>query len=211
MPSNTLTDVAIKRLAAGAKPIRVFDGLGLYLEVTPKGGKWWRLKYRFQGKEKLLSMGTYPETSLKKARERRDEARTLLADGADPSAARKAARSTSGKAEGNSFEVVAREFHETMRERWSEPHAKRWLERLRKDVFPYLGARALPDVSAPLLLQTMRRVESRGVRETVHSILQACGQVFRYGIATGRCERNPASDLRGRTWQPSPTRWELAI
>ena len=167
------------------------------MEVTPKGGKWWRLKYRFQGKEKLLSMGTYPETSLKKARERRDDARALLAGGADPSAARKAARSSGGKVDGHSFEVVAREFHETMRDRWSEPHAKRWLERLRKDVFPYLGALALPEVSAPLLLQTMRRVESRGVRETVHSILQACGQVFRYGIATGRCERNPASDLRG--------------
>jgi integrase len=197
MPSNTLTDVAIKRLVPSTKPVRVFDGLGLYLEVTPKGGKWWRLKYRFEGKEKLLSMGTYPETSLKNAREKRDEARGLLANGVDPSAARKAARSTEHGSGGTSFETVAREFHETMRDRWSDPHAKRWLERLRKDVFPYVGARALPEVSAPLLLETLRRVESRGVRETVHSILQACGQVFRYGIATGRCERNPASDLRG--------------
>jgi integrase len=197
VPSNTLTDVAIKRLVPSTKPVRVFDGLGLYLEVTPKGGKWWRFKYRFEGKEKLLSMGTYPETSLKSAREKRDEARGLLANGVDPSAARRAARSTEHSSSGSSFEIVAREFHETMRDRWSDPHAKRWLERLKKDVFPYVGARALPEVSAPLLLETLRRVESRGVRETVHSILQACGQVFRYGIATGRCERNPASDLRG--------------
>lgn len=197
MTSNTLTDVAIKRLVPSTKPVRVFDGLGLYLEVTPKGGKWWRFKYRFEGKEKLLSMGTYPETSLKNVREKRDEARGLLTNGVDPSAARKAARSTEHGGGGTSFEIVAREFHETMRDRWSDPHAKRWLERLKKDVFPYVGARALPEVSAPLLLETLRRVESRGVRETVHSILQACGQVFRYGIATGRCERNPASDLRG--------------
>lgn len=197
MTSNTLTDAAIKRLSASAKPVRVFDGLGLYLEVTPRGGKWWRLKYRHGGKEKLLSMGTYPDTSLRKAREKRDEARALLAAGVDPSVVRKAAKASRSFGDAKSFEVVAREFHETMREQWSEPHAKRWLERLNKDVFPYLGARALIDISAPLLLETMRRVESRGVRETVHSILQACGQVFRYGIATGRCERNPATDLRG--------------
>ena len=97
----------------------------------------------------------------------------------------------------NTFEVVAREFHDAKHSEWSGPHATRWLERLRKDVFPWLGRMLLPDITAPMLLQTLRRVESRGVRETVHSIQQACGQVFRYGIATGRCERNPAADLRG--------------
>ena len=197
MTSNTLTDAVVKRLSAGDKAVRVFDGLGLYLEISPRGGKWWRLKYRFGGKEKLLSMGTYPDTSLKKAREKRDEARHLLAAGVDPSSVRKATKASRSVGAANSFEIVAREFHETMRDRWSDPHAKRWLERLKKDVFPYVGARALPEVSALLLLETLRRVESRGVRETVHSILQACGQVFRYGVATGRCERNPASDLRG--------------
>ena len=97
----------------------------------------------------------------------------------------------------NTFEVVARGFHDAKHSEWSGPHATRWLERLRKDVFPWLGRMLLPDITAPMLLQTLRRVESRGVRETVHSIQQACGQVFRYGIATGRCERNPAADLRG--------------
>jgi integrase len=142
-------------------------------------------------------MGTYPDTSLKKARERRDEARALVASGVDPSAARKAEKLSANGTAAGSFEAVAREFHKTREGEWSAPHAKRWLERLEKDVFPYLGAQPLSDVSAPALLEVLRRVESRGVRETVHSILQACGQVFRYGVATGRAERNPASDLRG--------------
>jgi len=195
--SDTLTDAAIRRASPGPKPIRLFDGRGLYLEVRPKGGKWWRLKYRFEGKEKLLSLGTYPDVSLKKARERRESARAVLVSGVDPSTARKAVKASRSGGPVNSFETVAREFHETQREQWSEPHAKRWIERLQKDVFPYLGALALPDISAPMLLETLRRVEARGVRETVHSILQACGQVFRYGVATGRADRNPAGDLRG--------------
>lgn len=173
----------------------MFDGRGLYLEVTPQGNKWWRLKYRFGGKEKLLSMGTYPDTSLRQARLRRDEARALLASGVDPSAARKASKTAVAGV--NSFESVAREFHDTKRSQWSEAHARRWLERLQKDIFPFLGDRLLSDISAPLLLETLRRVEARGVRETVHSLQQGCGQVFRYGIATGRCDRNPAADLRG--------------
>jgi hypothetical protein len=197
MASDTLTDTAIRKATPGSKPVRMFDGRGLYLEVSPRGGKWWRLKFRFDGKEKLLSLGTYPEVSLKKAREKREEARTLVAARVDPSEARKAEKASRTGVGAGSFEAVAREFHETQRAQWSDPHAKRWLERLEKDVFPYLGARALPDIAAPLLLETLRRVEARGVRETVHSILQACGQVFRYGIATGRGERNPAGDLRG--------------
>lgn len=197
MASEALTDLAIRKIQPSTKPVRVFDGRGLYLEVTPRGGKWWRLKYRFGGKEKLLSMGTYPDTSLKKAREKRDVARALLASGVDPSAARKAVKASAAGAAANSLEAIAREFHQTRQGDWSAQHSKRWLERLEKDVFPYLGARALSDVSAPMLLEVLRRVEARGVRETVHSILQACGQVFRYGIATGRAERNPAGDLRG--------------
>jgi integrase len=197
MASDTLTDLAIRRSVPGEKSHRLYDGRGLYLEVTPNGGRWWRWKYRFEGKEKLLSMGTYPDTGLKMARGKRDEARTLLASGVDPSAVRRAVKSSRMGTEANSFEAVAREFHEAKRAEWSEPHARRWLERLVKDVFPYIGAQALSDIPAPLLLKTLRRVEDRGVRETVHSILQACGQVFRYGIVTGRAERNPAADLRG--------------
>ena len=197
MASDTLTDLAIRRTVPREKSHRLYDGRGLYIEVTPNGGRWWRWKYRFEGREKLLSMGTYPDTSLKMARGKRDEARSLLASGVDPSAVRRAVKSSRMGAEANSFEAVAREFHEAKRAEWSEAHARRWLERLVKDVFPYVGAQALNDIPAPLLLKTLRRVEDRGVRETVHSILQACGQVFRYGIASGRAERNPAADLRG--------------
>ena len=197
MASTPLTDIAVKKAKPADKPVRIFDGRGLYIEIAPSGGKWWRWKYRFEGKERLLSMGTYPDVTLKAARDRRDEARALLQSGVDPSAVRKAAKASRSVAGVNCFETVAREFHGVKQEEWSEAHAKRWLERLEKDVFPWVGSLQLPDVTAPLLLATLRRVESRGVRETVHSIQQACGQVFRHGIVTGRCERNPASDLRG--------------
>jgi hypothetical protein len=139
MASEALTDLAIRKIQPGIKTVRVLDGRGLYLEVSPKGGKWWRLKYRFAGKEKLLSMGTYPDTSLKKAREKRDEARALLASGVDPSEARRAEKASGAGAAGNSLEAIAREFHQTRQGEWSAPHAKRWLERLQKDVFPYVG------------------------------------------------------------------------
>jgi len=195
--TDKLTAQGIKNAKPTAKTQRFFDGGGLYLEVTPEGSKRWRLKYRFGGKEKLLSMGVYPETTLAKARERRQEAREKLADGIDPSAARKAEKASRAGVAANSFEAVAREFHETKKAEWSGPHARRWLERQEKDVFPWLGSLSLADITAPMLLQTLRRVEARGVRETVHSLQQGCGQVFRYGIATGRCERNPAADLRG--------------
>jgi Arm DNA-binding domain len=197
MVSDALTDAAMRRIAPNDKTYRMYDGRGLYLEIRPNGGKWWRLKYRYEGKEKLLSMGTCPDTSLKLAREKRNEARALLASGVDPSVTRKAAKASREGTSSGSFEAVAREFHEARRAEWSEPHARRWLERLVKDVFPFVGAQPLGEVTAPILLKTLRRVEDRGVRETVHSILQSCGQVFRYGIATGRAERNPAADLRG--------------
>lgn len=197
MATNTLTKLSIDALKPGLTRQRVFDGGGMYLQVEPNGSRWWRLKYRHQGKEKLLSLGVYPAVSLKDARQQRDDARALIAKGVDPSAARKAQDASGKGVSADSFEAVAREFHEAKREEWSPAHSTRWLERMRKDVFPYIGAMPIADVTAPVLLQTLRRVESRGVRETVHSIQQACGQTFRYGIATGRCERNPAADLRG--------------
>lgn len=197
MKTDLLADVTVRKVSPTGQRTRLYDGRGLYLEVTPSGGKWWRFKYRFGGKEKLLSMGTYPDTTLKKAREKRDAARALLASEVDPSAVRKAAKVGHAGVALNSFEATAREFHETKRDQWSAPHAKRWLERLEKDIFPYLGNAMLAEITAPLLLHALRRVEARGVRETVHSLQQSCGQVFRYGIATGRGERNPAADLRG--------------
>lgn len=198
-PQNRmLSDTQIRAAKASDKPLRLYDERGLYLEITPSGGRWWRLKYRFGGKEKLLSMGTYPDTGLKAARDRRDRARELLAQGVDPSVARRAERDSQAQAATNSFEVVAREWHATVHAgQVSAGHAARTLTRLEQDVFPWLGALPIGDIKPPQLLQIVRRVEDRGAIETAHRALQACGQVFRYAIATGRAERDPTPDLRG--------------
>ncbi|MFP5460421.1 MAG: tyrosine-type recombinase/integrase, partial [Gammaproteobacteria bacterium] len=192
-----LTDTTIRNAKPGAKPIKLFDERGLYLEVAPAGGKWWRFRYRFGGKAKLLSMGTYPDVGLAQARERRDEARKLLADGGDPSQHRKAAKAAGAERAGNSFEVVAREWYAKMSPRWAASHGDKVIRRLERDVFPWLGARPVAEVAAPELLAVLRRVEGRGTVETAHRALQNCGQVFRYAIATSRAERDPAADLRG--------------
>ena len=193
-----LSDTQIRAAKAGMKPIRLYDERGLYLEVTPNGGRWWRFKYRFGGKEKLLSMGTYPDTGLKAARERRDRARALLEDGVDPSDVRRAEKESRSEAAVNSFEAVAREWHATIHSaQVSAGHAARTLIRLEQDVFPWLGGLPIGEIMAPQLLQAMRRVEARGAIETAHRALQACGQVFRYAIATGRAERDPTPDLLG--------------
>jgi integrase len=193
-----LSDTQIRTTKPAEKPIRLYDERGLYLEVTPNGGRWWRLKYRFGGKEKLLSMGTYPDTSLKAAREKRDRARTLLADGVDPSETRRAEKASRSEVVVNSFETVGREWHATIHlAHVSAGHAARTLIRLEQDVFPWLGTLPVGEIKAPQLLQAMRRIEARGAIETAHRALQACGQVFRYAIATGRAERDPTPDLRG--------------
>lgn len=192
-----LTDVLIKNAKPGPKPVRHFDGGGLYLEVAPSGGKWWRLKYRHDGKEKRLSLGTYPDTSLKDARDRRDQARRDLAAGIDPGAKRKAEKATRTELAANTFEAVAREWHQAVHcAAVTESHAARTLLRLEQDAFPWIGATPIAEVTAPKLLEALRKVEARGAIETAHRVRQACGQVFRYGIATGRCERDPAADLR---------------
>lgn len=193
-----LTDMQIRSTKPGAKPIRLYDERGLYLEVTPRGGRWWRFKYRYAGKEKLLSMGTYPDTPLKAARDRRDRARTLLQEGVDPSEARRAEKASRSQGVLNGFEAVAREWHATIHvEKVSAGHAARTLIRLEQDVFPWLGGVPVGEIKAPQLLQAVRRIEARGAIETAHRALQSCGQVFRYAIATGRAERDPTPDLRG--------------
>jgi integrase len=193
-----LSDTRIRTTRPGERPVRLYDERGLYLEITTNGGRWWRFKYRFEGKEKLLSMGTYPDTPLKAARDRRDRARALLEEGVDPSEARRAEKASRSEVVINGFEAVAREWHATIRLRQvSAGHAARTLIRLEQDVFPWLGGLPVGEIKAPQLLQTIRRIEARGAIETAHRALQACGQVFRYAIATGRAERDPAPDLRG--------------
>ncbi|RZL04502.1 MAG: DUF4102 domain-containing protein [Rubrivivax sp.] len=198
MALNTLDAITVKNAKPGDKPQKLFDGGGLFLLVQTTGGRLWRLKYRFGGKEKLLSLGTYPDTSLKDARDKRDEARKDLAQGIDPSSKRKAEKSSRTEVATNSFEAVAREWHITIHiPKVTEAHAARTLVRLEQDVFPWLGALPVATITPPKLLEAMRRIESRGAIETAHRALQACGQVFRYAIATGRAERNPAADIQG--------------
>ena len=192
-----LTDTAIRKVKPGDKPIRMFDGGGLYLEVSPAGGKWWRLKYRFDGKEKRLSLGVYPDVGLKDARERRDANRKLLAAGIDLSENRKAMKSVRAERASNSFEVVTREWFAKYSPNWSEHHRDRMIRRFERDIFPWMGGRPIAEITAPELLAVVRRIESRGALETAHRALGTCGQVFRYAVATGRAQHDPSGDLRG--------------
>jgi integrase len=190
-----LTNTAIRNAKPGKKTCKLYDERGLYLEVSPNGGKWWRLKYRYIGKEKRLSLGVYPDVTLKMARERRDESRKLLADGIDPSENRKAQKlANSGE---NSFEVIAREWFAKYSTNWTADHGGRIFRRLERDVFPWIGDKHVAKVTAPELLSLIQRIEKRGALETAHRALGNCGQVFRYAIATGRAERDPTGDLRG--------------
>lgn len=192
-----LTDVTIRNAKAGDKTAKLFDERGLYLEISPNGGKWWRLKYRFEGKEKRLSLGVYPDVGLKEARERRDEARKLVADGVDPSENRKAQKSAKADRAANSFEVVTREWFAKYASSWVDYHGDRILRRLERDIFPWIGGRPIADITAQELLSVIRRIEGRGAVETAHRALSNCGQVFRYAVATGRADRDPSGDLRG--------------
>ncbi|MCU7796489.1 MAG: tyrosine-type recombinase/integrase [Candidatus Thiodiazotropha sp. (ex Myrtea spinifera)] len=190
-----LTDSAIRNAKPKEKNYKLTDGGGLYLLVTTKGGKWWRLDYRFNGKRKTLSMGVYPDVSLKSARDRRAGAKTQLADGIDPGEIRKATKASQSDADG--FEAVAREWWGKHEPTWSKTHSSRIIQRLEKDVFPWIGNRSIGEISAPELLTVLRRIESRGALETAHRIHQSCGQIFRYAVATGRAQRDPSADLKG--------------
>ena len=197
MPPTALTSLAVKQAQPAGKTKRLYDERGLYLEISPAGGKWWRLKYRFAGKEKRLSLGVYPDISLKEARAARDEARRLIAQGVDPSARRKEIRRQRVVDAENSFEVVAREWFQKQAPIWSDIHQKNVISKLEKNIFPYLGHNTVAAVSAPNLLRVLRKIEERGAIETAHRTLSICGQVFRYAIATARAERDVAADLKG--------------
>ncbi len=192
-----LTKVAIKNAKPTGKAVRLWDEKGLYLEVSPAGGKLWRLKYRFDGKEKRLGFGKYPDVGLKEARKRRDEARELLSSGIDPSAHKQATKTGLAVQNQNSFEVAAREWFEKQKTKWAASHAKTVIDRLEKDVFPWLGKRPISQITAPEVLKVLRRVEERGAIETAHREKQIISQVFRYAIATSRADRDPCGDLRG--------------
>lgn len=205
-----LTDVKVRNAKPGEKDSKFFDGGGLFLLVTRSGGKLWQFKYRFGGKEKKLSFGTYPEVSLADAREKREAARKQVAGGIDPGEVRKAEKLTGSEKAANSFEAVAREWHARQRGVWTAGHADRTLQRLERDVFPCIGAQPISAIAAAELLAVFRRIESRGAHETAHRARFVCGQVFRYAVATGRAERDPAADLKGAL-TPLKTRHHAAI
>jgi integrase len=196
-----LTDIKVQKAKSKDKSITLFDGGGLFLMVTPSGGKLWRFKYRFDGKEKKLAFGAYPEISLLDARRKRDEARRQLANGIDPSAMRKAQKQANTEAT-ETLEVIAREWHGRFISTWTTGHAETIMDRLERDLFPWIGKRPIAEIKAPELLAVLRRVESRGALESAHRIRTICGQVFRYAVATGRAERDPAADLKGALPQP---------
>ncbi|MBF0402290.1 MAG: integrase arm-type DNA-binding domain-containing protein [Magnetococcales bacterium] len=192
-----LTDTAVRNAKAGTAPKSMADDRGLSLLVQPSGGKWWRFRYRFDGKQKMLSLGVYPDVSLKQARERRDAARRLLAEGIDPGEHRKATKTMAANRTEDSFEAVAREWFAKFSPRWAESHASKVIRRFDLDVFPWLGGLPVNEISSKELLAVLRRIEERGTLETAHKARQNCGQVFRYAIATGRAENDPSVALRG--------------
>jgi len=192
-----LTDVAIRNARPTGKTHRMWDAGGLYLEVTATGSKLWRWKYRFDGKEKRLSFGHYPEVTLKDARAKRDAARKLLADDVDPSAHKKAVKAARLESAASNFEAVARDWFARMMADKAKSHKDKVIARLENDVFPWLGKRPISDITAPEVLACLRRIEQRGARDTAHRALQNCSAVFRYAVATGKAHGNPADHLRG--------------
>jgi integrase len=205
-----LSDVKIRNSKPSEKQVKLFDGDGLFLLITSQGGKLWRFKYRFDGKEKLLALGAYPEISLAEARVRKDDARKKLAYGIDPGAVRKAQKQAKTE-EKETFEVIAREWHTKFTPTWTTGHADKLLSALERDIFPWLGARPIKELRAIELLATLRRIESRGVLETAHRMRGLLGQVFRYAVATGRAERDPVVDLRGALPQPKERHYPAIV
>jgi integrase len=192
-----LTDVKVRNAKPGNRAIRLWDGGGLYLEVSPTGGKLWRFKYRFNGKEKLLALGKWKVVSLAEARVAREEAKKLLAQKIDPSVKRKEDRRLAAHKAANTFEAAAREWYAKQKNVWVPTHAADVLRRLEANLFPDLGARPIGAITAPELLAAIRKIEHRGAYDLAHRVLQVASAVFRFGVATGRCQRDLAPDLRG--------------
>ena len=191
-----ITQVQIVNAKPRAKPYRLFDGRGLYVEISPSGGRWWRFKYRINGKEKRLSLGVYPDVSLKAARDRLDEVRRQLAAGVDPADERKGSGATAtDPLASNTFELIAREWFEKHSPAWAPGHGDKIIRRLESNVFPWVGQKPIRDIKPVDLLVVIQRIEQRGRNETAHRALQNCARVFRYAVASGRAERDitPAS------------------
>jgi integrase len=197
-----LSEISVRTAKPKEKEYKIFDGGGLFLLVTPSGGKLWHFKYRFENKERKLTFGPYPEISLSEARQKREEARQQVEHGIDPGTLRKAQKQAKTE-ETETFEVIAREWHTKFTLTWAPGHALKIINALERDAFPWIGVRPIKELKAPELLSALRRIESRGTLETAHRVRGLMGQIFRYAVATGRAERDPAADLRGALPQPN--------
>jgi integrase len=189
----SLTNLQIQKAKPKEKQHKLSDGRGMYLIVSPRGGKYWRLDYRFNGKRQTLSLGTFPSTSLKDARRKCEDTKSLIEDGIDPSHQRKIKLA----GDKDSFEAVAKEWYGKYRSQWTENHAATTLRRIEANLLPWLGSRPIAVVEPPEILQALRRIEKRGSLETAHRVQQIVSRIFRYGVATGRCTRDPTIDLKG--------------
>ncbi|MDR4652705.1 MAG: integrase arm-type DNA-binding domain-containing protein, partial [Nitrosomonas sp.] len=191
-----LTDPIIKAAKPKEKPYKLSDGQGLTLLIQPNGSKWWRYRYRINGKEKMLSIGTYPDVTLKKAREMRVTADDLLKQSIDPSLHRQEQKQIAAIAAENSFESVARQWWNHWKHARTERHADYVIRRLEADIFPVIGNKPIHSITAPTLLMAIKKIESRGALDIAKRALSTCGQVFRYAVGHGLAERNPAADIK---------------
>jgi integrase len=192
-----LKDTDCRNAKPRGNAYKLGDEKGMYLEVMPNGSRYWRLKYRIAGKEKRLALGVYPDVSLAEARAKRDEARRLISEGTDPGAVKQEKKRAAKIAAANSFEAITREWLEHIRSKWSDGHYTYTLRRYEAYVFPEIGNAPIAEINAPTLIAMARKIEAKGTIETTHKVLNSCGQVFRYAIASGLCERNPVADLKG--------------
>lgn len=192
------------------KPYKLSDGGGLYLLVNPNGSRYWRLKYRIAGKEKLLALGVYPDITLAEARQKRADAKKVLAAGGDPGQEKQEEKQAKEQAVANSFERLAMEWHSHKSTSWSEGYAEHLLMYLKKDIFPFIGQKAITDISQVEMLNVLRKMEQRGVLDKLKKTRQACRQIFTYAIITGRAEHNPVSDLAGALKSPKQQHGDAA-
>jgi integrase len=192
-----LTDAAVRAAKPREKAYKLADGQGMYLHITPSGAKYWRLKYRVDGKERVHAIGVYPTVSLLAARKAREVIKDQIRAGLDPSHEKRRVKIEAGLRRTNSFEAIAREWHEAKCQTWKPSYADGVIALIEKELFPALGARPIAEITAPELLAVLRKIESRGAFEMSKKSMQLAGQVFRFGVATGRCERDPTPDLKG--------------
>ncbi|ACT13899.1 MULTISPECIES: tyrosine-type recombinase/integrase [Pectobacterium] len=202
-----LTDVKVRSAKPEDKAYKLTDGEGMHLMVHPNGSKYWRLQYRFDGKQKTLALGVYPEITLSEARQRRDEAKRQIATGTDPSEQKKVDKQLRQTLVDNTFKAIALEWHEYKRPNWSKGYAEDLMEAFENDIFPDIGKRPVAEIKPLEMLTSLRKLEKRGVLDKLRKIRQACNQVFRYAIVTGRAENNPASELASALPPPKATHY----